>query len=150
MEEVVIEYIRKLAYPKIISTIVEIHLFKLLEIHPEIESPMEKLFFIEWHYRKLNIDIKQELVPQFYDESTGEYYIDFVIFYMDNGQKIGIEIDGEWHEKSKEQVQKDKKRERFLVSRGWKIIRFAGSEIYKNPSACVEEVLTIIRSTNDK
>ncbi len=150
MEDVIIKHIRKLAYPKIISTIVESYIFKLLEIHLEIESPMEKLFFIEWHYKKLDLDIKQELVPQFHDESTGKYFIDFVVFYMNDNQKIGIEIDGDWHEKSKEQVRKDKKRERFLVSNKWKIMRFSGSEVHKNPSTCVEEVLSIIKSADEK
>lgn len=48
-----------------------------------------------------------------------------------------------WHEKTKEQAQYHKERERFLIANGWKLLRFTGSEVYKDPSKCIDEVLGI-------
>lgn len=56
-----------------------------------------------------------------------------------------IECDGhEFHEKTKRQAQKDKQRERNLISAGYTVIRFTGSEIYNNPYKCAKEVIKII------
>lgn len=56
-------------------------------------------------------------------------------------QKIAIECDGhDFHEKTKEQAARDKKRDRFFQSKGWVILRFTGSEIYNDPMKCAEEV----------
>jgi very-short-patch-repair endonuclease len=56
-----------------------------------------------------------------------------------------IECDGnDFHEKTKEQVKKDKQRDRELTNLGYKILRFSGSEIFNNPTACAEEVYTFI------
>ena len=43
---------------------------------------------------------------------------------------IVVELDGhDFHEKTKEQAQKDKDRDRSLTRAGYKIMRFTGSEI---------------------
>lgn len=58
-----------------------------------------------------------------------------------------IECDGhEFHEKTKEQVRKDRQRERNLMYKGYTVIRFAGSEIYENPSSCAIEAWKIMRA----
>lgn len=55
--------------------------------------------------------------------------------------KLVIECDGhDFHEKTKEQAQKDKSRDRFLLSKGYHVMRFTGSEIYRNPRECVSEI----------
>lgn len=132
------------------------------ELDQAIESPVEQLFFIEWvfmdFYRGLD-DFPFYLDSQYKDKSTGKYRIDFVVDFIQEvlgwdkewqeiitkrveAPKLGIEIDGHiWHEKTKEQVQYHKERERFLVSNGWKLLRFTGSEVFKCPGFCVEEVL---------
>jgi very-short-patch-repair endonuclease len=57
-----------------------------------------------------------------------------------------IECDGHnFHEKTKEQAQKDKQRNRDLQSAGYKVIRFTGSEIFKNPYKCASEVLHFLK-----
>lgn len=61
--------------------------------------------------------------------------------------KLIVECDGhDFHEKTKEQVAKDKKRERDLINEGYTILRFSGSEIYKNPFTCAREVKKVIYS----
>ena len=45
---------------------------------------------------------------------------------------MAIECDGhDFHEKTKEQAQRDKEKDRILQANGWLIARFTGSEIYK-------------------
>ena len=128
-----------------------------------IESPVEQLFYIEWRFRQLDQELAWELRPQERCKETGKYRIDFAVsldekFFIDEKYHsastesllkspplIGIEIDGhDWHEKTKEQVQYHKERERFLIANGWKLIRFTGSEVYRDPAKCVDEAIDII------
>ncbi|HBG31615.1 MAG TPA: hypothetical protein DDW98_13485 [Gammaproteobacteria bacterium] len=77
-------------------------------------------------------------------DGTREYRIDIVLLGSSGGARLGIECDGhEFHEKTKEQAQRDKSRDRVLSAAGWKMIRFTGSEIWKNPLACADEAFGI-------
>ena len=82
-----------------------------------------------------------ELIPQ---AKLGDYRVDFLLKFngMDSKEKlIVIECDGhEFHEKTKEQAQRDKKRDRQLATFGCIVLRFTGSEIFRNPSRCADEV----------
>jgi len=137
-----------------------------------IHSPVEQLFWIEWQFRRaasfdryLDFDSKFELFPQVKNKFTGKYILDFQVdffaFIMNSYdskyvgheqaisekvemQFLGIEIDSHiWHEKTKEQAKRDKERERFLVSQGWKLLRFTGSEVFMDAHECVEETLKV-------
>lgn len=60
---------------------------------------------------------------------------------------IVVECDGhDFHEKSKEQVAKDKKRDRDIQKEGYKIFRFSGSEINKDSVSCAYEILDGLNS----
>jgi very-short-patch-repair endonuclease len=80
------------------------------------------------------------LIPQY---TIKQYRLDFVMSgYLEGAPTIGIEIDGhQWHEKTKQQAIRDKKREREIVSCGIPIIRYTGSEIFKKPSESVIEAI---------
>lgn len=137
------------------------------ELERSIESPIEQLIHVEWLYREfLDEELKLELEPQYKDESTGKYRMDFHIDFIQEVYswgskyddvirevelpKLGIEIDSHiWHEKTKEQVQYHKKRERFLIKNGWKLLRFTGSEVFKNPAKCVNEILEIANEARE-
>lgn len=129
----------------------------------KIESPVEQLFYIAWYKRKFLAHTREGLLfllePQYESKKiTGIYRIDFlvdcvgfVINYEDcfsekaiftvPSPNIGVEIDGHvWHEKTKEQAQYHKERERFLISKGWKLYRYTGAEVYKNPDACLDDL----------
>jgi very-short-patch-repair endonuclease len=70
--------------------------------------------------------------PQFKIEN---YRVDFLLTYEKENKlsRLIIECDGhEFHEKTKEQVARDKKRERFLQDCGYRIHRYSGSEIFKD------------------
>lgn len=74
-----------------------------------------------------------------------KYRVDFMAV-MNLGDNImpsylAIECDGhEWHEKTKEQAASDKRRDRYLMSRGVMVMRFAGSEVWADPIECVADV----------
>jgi len=126
-----------------------------------ITSPIEQLFYVEWQLLCSNSPLKIPLFPQ---RKVGNYYIDFEVdLYMhfmetslnakdgknlykigDEVPKVAIELDGhDWHEKTKQQVARDKRRERELVKRGYKILRFSGSEVVKNPAECAIEAWNV-------
>jgi hypothetical protein len=57
--------------------------------------------------------------------------------------KIAIEIDGHCHNAISRKAQ-DKKKQEFLESRGWQVLRFSNQEVSDNPQACVQQVLSLI------
>lgn len=95
------------------------------------ESPIEELFFEAC--RKYGV----EVMPQY---EIGRYRIDFVM----PEQKVAIELDGHDYHKTKAQRTNDTERERYLQKQGWQVIRFTGTEIYKNVQQCVQDVIDII------
>jgi very-short-patch-repair endonuclease len=75
---------------------------------------------------------------------AGKFRVDFLIAaMMENGDfAIGIECDGhDYHDRTKEQAARDKKRDRAIKLAGWEIIRFTGSEIIKDARSCAKEVM---------
>ncbi len=84
-----------------------------------------------------------ELYPQFElidDRTKKKFRLDFALYYPRTDRKgkikIAIECDGhDFHEKTKEQAQRDKEKDRILQSNGWLVARFTGSEIFKKDVA---------------
>jgi hypothetical protein len=55
---------------------------------------------------------------------------------------LAIECDGhQFHEKTPEQAKCDKNRDRNLITSGYPVMRFTGSEIYADPLRCSEQVV---------
>lgn len=80
------------------------------------------------------------IVPQY---KVGAYRLDFAVFYGCDGviKFLAVECDGhEFHERTKQQAQRDKSRDRFLQSRGIPVFRFTGSEIFANAPLLLEPV----------
>lgn len=72
-----------------------------------------------------------------------KYRADFLVrIYMEGKfHDIIIECDGhEFHEKTKEQASRDKKRDRELSKLGLTILRFSGSDIYSKTEECAQEI----------
>lgn len=60
------------------------------------------------------------------------------------GGRIAIELDGhDFHERTKEQARHDKSRDRSLVEDGWVVLRFTGSEVWRDADDCVDQVMRI-------
>jgi hypothetical protein len=84
-----------------------------------------------------------EAGPLFMQYPIGKYRTDFAILCRGEGRPgLAIELDGHaFHERTKQQAQRDKSRDRQIQADGWHMLRFTGSEIWKNPTACVTEAL---------
>ena len=107
-------------------------------------------------YEDYKIGSPDELViyPQ---AKVGEYRVDFRVKYIEYQglhkttgghyvKELIIECDGhEFHERTKEQAQKDKKRDRDLSALGYTVLRFTGSEIWVDPFKCAEEILQFLQ-----
>ena len=81
------------------------------------------------------------IVPQ---TVIGPYRVDFLIHVIgDSGKRasIVVECDGhEFHERTKEQASRDRRRDRELQAMGYRVMRFTGSEICRKPFDCAREV----------
>jgi len=73
----------------------------------------------------------------------GGYRLDFAILH--NGRKVCVEADGhDYHERTKEQASHDRARDRALTLAGWSVLRFTGSEIYRDAGACASQVVQAV------
>lgn len=159
---------------KVKKSLIEIEKLKMNDIIgmncfngiPEIEkcqSPIEELYYIYLRYLLDGFNFKEfSIIPQFSIKSkNNNYKADFYItvsddFLIDNNEQrtfyyreanLCVECDGHaFHEKTKQQAQRDKKRERDIISKGYKLIRFTGSEIYSDPKKCAIETIRILES----
>lgn len=79
------------------------------------------------------------------------YRADFVVgaWPRVERQQIVVECDGhEFHEKTKAQAEHDRRRDRAMQARGYKVFRFTGSEIHRDAFRCAGEVWNeLVRST---
>ena len=120
-----------------------------------ISSPIEQLFLMEWKYGKFDDKLGVRLIPQKHIETErGKYIVDFNILHKDSSEpyiNVAIELDGhEFHEKTKQQVAKDKKRDRSLIKSGLTVLRFSGSEIFYSPRSCITEIADYIKKEKAK
>ncbi len=100
-------------------------------------------FSMRDYERSFIIDFEEH--PQ--DECFSGYIPDFAIFMKGLYQGFAIEIDGhEWHEKTKEQAQRDKRKDRAYIKKGFIPIHFTGSEVFHNSEDCIRELFEIIDS----
>lgn len=96
---------------------------------------------------------KGVLAPQV---RVGPYRVDFLIalgrWYYRDVVLVAIECDGhDFHERTKAQAAKDKARDRDLAARGLTVLRFTGSEIWRDAGASAAyDVIQFVRGkTND-
>lgn len=84
------------------------------------------------------------LYPQI---KIGDYRVDFLIHatIRDPVRTIIVECDGhDYHERTKAQAQRDKARDRFLMGKGYRVVRFTGSELFNNPFDCAYEAMLLL------
>ena len=130
-----------------------------LEEYP-VESPIEAIF-AAWFVamKRTHGDFfcyAFELMPQEWVQAGGhDYRLDFEVWLEDpdliiEGQRLGVkpfesiavELDGhDFHERTKDQVTQRNQRDRDLQASGWKVFHFSGSEVHRDPEACVNEVM---------
>lgn len=86
---------------------------------------------------------------------VGQYRVDFLVAYSVATANaplfLAVECDGhEFHEKTKRQARRDKRRDRDLAAMGVQTIRFAGSEIWADATSCANTIYDIISHTQDR
>lgn len=100
-----------------------------------LTSPIEDSF---WRaHQRLKLRPLAGLVRQF---KVGSYRLDFALPHL----KIGIELDGHLTHSSPAAIAADRKRQRWLESQGWYIIRFGGQEVFKDAVECVRETSFLV------
>lgn len=117
----------------------------------EIESPIEAaLGFALWHlggsvvlstgsgfWEYLEHDKLAIAVPQ---KKILNYRVDFLVETR-CGKKFVVECDGhEFHERTKLQAARDRKRDRAFAAAGIPVLRFTGSEIWADAIGCAEVI----------
>lgn len=76
-------------------------------------------------------------------EPVGDFRADFLFtcIVKGNARRIAVECDGhDFHERTKEQAARDRRRDRAFQHMGIPILRFTGSELYRDVTACSIEV----------
>lgn len=123
----------------------------------ECESPIEQMLAMEFERLVRNgmfdisrlVDVIAIEKQKEIECENAKYRVDFAIFvkYWNSDKIYVVECDGhEFHQKTKEQVERDNKRARDLQLAGYEIIRFSGTEIYHRPYQCALEVKRIIQA----
>lgn len=83
-----------------------------------------------------------------FDWNSGHYAnrfphdYDFAVGPDRKWRHLVVECDGhDFHERTKEQAAKDRSRDRKIALSGMEIFRFTGSELWRDPWGCVEQVI---------
>lgn len=100
------------------------------------DSPLEAAFYV-W---SLALDV---LGPE--EEIALEHQVEVTVgaelFRLDFAyvlEKVAIELDGhDFHERTREQVDRRNYRDRRLLEEGWLVLHFSGSEFNRDPAGCV-------------
>jgi len=109
------------------------NLERVLEL---VESPMEQRLAVYLANAGIEVNAQHEIQ---FEKKT--YRLDFAVESM----KIAIEVDGhDFHERTKDQAQRDKSRDRALQILGWRTLRFTGSEVFRDAAACAGEVVQVM------
>lgn len=122
----------------------------------KVESPIEALFLeafcvaaVEHGYGIARKSAAREgVIVVGIQRSIGERYrADFLISYPFFGAHFAVvvECDGHaFHERTKKQAARDRRRDRDIQRMGYQIFRFTGSELNADARGCAVEVLTAI------
>ena len=126
------------------------------------ESPIERVLLgamllrltaspMVWaHFHRSGVDWRailpaDEIGAHIYPQSiVGPYRVDFLFRLVgpDTTTLLVVECDGhEFHERTKEQAARDRGRDRWMAANNIRVLRFTGSEIWRNPHKCADEIV---------
>lgn len=116
-------------------------LYKVLNTLEEC-TPIERIAALECvKFRDLLGEVYVRINLQ---EEVGPYRADITVYHNELDLKVAVECDGhDFHEKTKDQAAKDKKRDREFQKLGYVILRYTGSEIVNNPSAIKKDLMNL-------
>jgi hypothetical protein len=112
----------------------------VLEYLDECESPIERqmvLALVSVPFPSISCGLYVQ-----HEVEAGDrcYRIDVAIISDRWGVRLAIECDGhDFHERTKEQAERDRVRDRALTESGWVCLRYTGSEIHRNPAKCAND-----------
>ncbi len=96
------------------------------------ESPAEEAFL-----RGLNEVGAKDFTQQ---HPVKSYRLDFAF----PDALVGIEVDGhKWHDKTPEQAERDKRRDREIQLAGWRVARFAAREVFRDAAGCARQAMQL-------
>jgi very-short-patch-repair endonuclease len=130
------------------------------------DSPIENALFValdawftcnserDWFFRRVrNASSYKDYDPNdpwlFWETQfqISNYRVDFIFCTevqdcKPAGKMLVVECDGhEFHERTKAQAAADRARDRALQDLGYVVYRFTGSEIYRDPMKCAQQIL---------
>jgi len=131
----------------------------------DIKSPVEQLLYCAFQTLKeingiegddpFEVDGKMYLhglgiLPQ---EKIGKYRVDFLItkHFIDHKihaqaeKSVIVECDSQtWHERTEKERRYEKRRDRYLQTKGYEIFHYTGKEIMENPFKIAKEAIDFI------
>jgi very-short-patch-repair endonuclease len=109
-------------------------------VHPRGEHLMPFLDREKWQ----DTDFEYLTISAEMQVRVLDWPVDFLLGVSDfSGVKhyAVVECDGhDFHERTKEQAARDRSRDRRLQEAGFRVFRFTGSELYRDPLGCAVEV----------
>lgn len=108
------------------------------ELGPKCESPIEVDLGAHLTSKLPKIF---KVIPQYRFKN---YRMDFAIIDQYGKPILFIECDGRAFHSTADQIARDAKKDQAAASAGIHVMRFTGSEIFKNPVACCYRVLVIL------
>jgi very-short-patch-repair endonuclease len=95
---------------------------------PRLDSPLEEAL-----YDAMPARMQRTVATQ---HKIGRYRLDFA--FID--EKLCIEVDGRSYHSKDEAFVRDRERDRWLTSQGWRVMRFASDEVFQHAARCVAEI----------
>lgn len=118
-------------------------------------SPIEELFYVaicgpafmlDVHVSHESIGFKPYLPDFALDRATPKPDEDGF-----DEELLIVELDGhQFHEKTPEQAEHDRKRDRWFAANGYRVIRFTGREVWRDVRSCVAEALAFFPPLDDQ
>lgn len=112
--------------------------------NPTFRFPDFQFFQSETEYR---VDVHIQ-------HPVGKYRTDFALHLQaESGGRFlsewfAVECDGyQFHHQTREQVTRDKAREREIIAAGFKVLRFSGTEIHRDLPSAVAEIMLLMVNT---
>ncbi|PWC69130.1 hypothetical protein TSH7_01415 [Azospirillum sp. TSH7] len=124
------------------------------------EILLGQIIFLYDGYKPVQFDETPDLPKEREDWRTwfsiqapiGKFRADFLFTCIAQGhvRRLAVECDGhDFHERTKQQAQRDRARDRFMVAEGITVIRFTGSELYRDPMSCGEQLQGVLENCMD-
>lgn len=95
-----------------------------------------------------DILIKNDIYNQYnieYNYSVYPYFLDFAFIDL----KLDVEVDGKFHYTQEQNIKHDKKRNEYLINKGWKVFRISIDEVNHNSLEIENEFLEYLQKYNE-